>query len=253
MIKRGRIVDEIGPAGNGLYGSKIVKIALADPPVEVTAYAKKLNETTFLVELLSSMLASALDLPTPEPIIAFSEDGSEILFATIKIDYPDLSQRLTLNGDAVADTPENRAILKLVSDWVDLERAAAFDEWIANGDRNVGNVLFNGKDAFYLIDHNLAMRPHFSANTAITDNGFLTIKLIFARDDLSKQRIRSLLQHIIESYDPELPEQLIVKLKKNLNPDSSTDLDKMLDFLKTRLEFLANIATSQVPVKQLSL
>ena len=104
-----------------------------------------------------------------------------------------------------------------------------------------------------MIDHNLAMRPHFSANTAITDNGFLTIKLIFARDDLSKQRIRSLLQHIIESYDPELPEQLIVKLKKNLNPDSSTDLDKMLDFLKTRLEFLANIATSQVPVKQLSL
>ena len=32
-----------------------------------------------------------------------------------------------------------------------------FDEWIANGDRNLGNLLWDGEKDFYLIDHGLSM------------------------------------------------------------------------------------------------
>lgn len=40
--------------------------------------------------------------------------------------------------------------------------AIAFDEWIANQDRHVGNILYDGGKEYMLIDNNLAMRPHFS-------------------------------------------------------------------------------------------
>ncbi len=57
MIKMGRIVDTLGPAGNGLFGAQRVKVSLQNPPVEITAYAKPLDTIPFLVEILCALLA----------------------------------------------------------------------------------------------------------------------------------------------------------------------------------------------------
>jgi hypothetical protein len=47
--------------------------------------------------------------------------------------------------------------LSALGNWKKLPRAAAFDEWIANPDRNVGNLLWDGVDDWVLIDHARAL------------------------------------------------------------------------------------------------
>lgn len=253
MIKMGRIVDTIGPAGNGIFGAQIVKVALQDPPIEVTAYAKPLDRIPFLVEILCARLADAMGLPVPEPIIAFSEDGERQFFASLKVDYPDLTQRLTISNDQIQQTSHNVEILRKISEWPSIEKAAAFDEWIANEDRNLGNLLFDGDKAITLIDHNLAMRPHFVPNNPLAKNTLLDIKLEFNQDEFSKQRIKTNLSHLISQLDGTLPKKITDQMRDDLNLATSLEIDHMLNFLDKRLTVLGNITTSRVPVKQMSL
>lgn len=253
MIKVGRIVNTIGPADNGLYGAHIVTVALTSPAVEVTAYAKALDTIPFLVEILCAQLALELNIPVPEPIIAFNEKGDRALFASLKVDYPDLSRRLTIANDQVVQNTANEAVFKKISQWSDIEIASVFDEWIANEDRNIGNILFDGKDIIYLIDHNLAMRPHFSPITPLSNNTLLNIKLLFNHDELSRQRIKNKISAISSNLDDTLPEKLIDQIRSDLNLIKSSELDIMLKFLQTRLNVLGKITTNKVPVNQLSL
>lgn len=253
MIKMGRIVDTIGPADNGIYGAKVVKVALQNPAVEVTAYAKPLDTVPFLVEILCALLADELALPVPEPIVAFSEEGDRVFFASMKVDFPDLTQVLTITNDQVDQTSHNVGIFKKIADWGQLEKAAAFDEWIANEDRNLGNLLFDGINAFTLIDHNLAMRPQFSPNNPLTKNTLLDIKLEFNQDEVSKQRIKSKLSHIINELDDTLPQKITDQISQDLNLAASKELDDMLNFLNKRLNILGKITTTKVPVQQFSL
>ena len=47
---------------------------------------------------------------------------------------------------------------KLLREWSEWKRTVWFDEWIANGDRHPGNLLYDsGKKKFWLIDHSHAL------------------------------------------------------------------------------------------------
>lgn len=44
-------------------------------------------------------------------------------------------------------------LLRLLREWSNAPAAVAFDDWVANADRNAGNLLVAGEDEVYLIDH----------------------------------------------------------------------------------------------------
>lgn len=74
--------------------------------------------------------------------------GHTLAFGSSEMRIPSFSQWLkssTLYSDKV--------LLDKIKNWPYLHNAAAFDEWVANGDRHFGNILFAGQDDFYLIDH----------------------------------------------------------------------------------------------------
>jgi hypothetical protein len=104
-------------------------------------------------ELVATTLGRALGLPIPEgylvrarpsdlpdSTVLAAHAGEAILFASRETTAPDLKRRVRAVGAAV--------IAELFIAWT-----MTFDEWIANQDRNSGNILFGGPGDIWLIDH----------------------------------------------------------------------------------------------------
>lgn len=251
MIRTGRIVDFIGPAGNGIYGAQTVKIAFHDSRFEVSAYAKRLADLDFLVELMAALMGIEMGLPIPEPVAAVGEDN-QVWFASVDMKFPDLSRFLFVHNNQIPNTPQNSEIFRRLANWPAIQHAIGFDEWIANNDRNIGNILFDGSDRFYLIDHNLAMRPSFAPDAAI-ENALLNTKLAFTEDELSRHRLKHQIEALIEKFDPALPQTIADRLSAQIRKIDDALLKSMVEFLNQRLNHLSAIAHQKIATRQQSL
>jgi hypothetical protein len=136
------------------------QVLLADGTVK-SAILKDLDQKELSNEVLTSVLARAAGLPTPEVYLALVrgsdlpvakaprlQDGNRIVFASVDVKAPNITFRAT---GASAD--EQQQLLRDILEWSDLGHLYAFDAWIANIDRHPGNLLFGGKNEMWLIDH----------------------------------------------------------------------------------------------------
>lgn len=251
MIKVARIVNILGNADNGIFEAKHVKLALPDKKYEISAYAKKLSETDFMVELLTALIGREINLPIPEPVIALTATD-EIWFASVDAKHPDLSRRLTATGNTIPPTPNNLKILSKLADWQLISEAIGFDEWIANGDRHPGNILYDGNGIYYLIDHNQAMRLPFAPDAPIT-NQLLNIKLYFTQDEVGKQRLKNKINLLANEIPAQLPRAAADRILETANNLDQTLLNRMVEFLEHRLTFLTTIAYSKISTQQINL
>jgi len=250
MLRTARIVSILGDADNGIFQAKRVKL-LFHEGYEHSAYAKKLNDTDFLIEILCATLGREMGLPIPEPVIAISIDGTEAWFGSLDAKHPDLSRRLDIEGTNILNTPKSNATLKLLSQWPQIEEAINFDEWIANADRNPGNVLFDGKESYSLIDHNQAMRLPFASHAPI-NNQLLNIKLAFNGDEIARQRLKNKVSVIIDGIDQALPRTIADGMSQQIDEIDNELLSNMVDFLEQRLIKLSHINQEKVPTQQMS-
>jgi hypothetical protein len=105
-------------------------------------------------ECFCSLLGSALGLPTLQPIIVRNPKDNSLCFGSREASYPSLSAHLGIAN--YANAAQMLALAKILSSWSQLGHVISFDELIANGDRNPGNVLWNGA-IFTIIDHERAL------------------------------------------------------------------------------------------------
>lgn len=124
------------------------------------AYVKMLEPQQVISEVVCSLVGSALGLNIPKPFLVYVERNNlpqskkwntseerRISFGSEDARHPSFRQWIQANGNAVF-----RALVS----WNGFAQTAWLDEWIANDDRNVGNLLFDGND-FWLIDHSHAL------------------------------------------------------------------------------------------------
>lgn len=121
----------------------------------ITVYARLGDTGALVAELVCGCIARALGLPAPEVFIVnlpagilpkskiASKDSDLICVATKALGGETFSQLLNDDDDAA---------VQLLHQWSDLPTVAAFDEWTANTDRNMGNIIYAAKE-FYIIDH----------------------------------------------------------------------------------------------------
>lgn len=251
MIRVGRIVDFIRPAGNGRSDAQVIKLSFRDSRYEVTAYAKRLPYMQFLVELMAALMGIEMGLPIPEPAAAFSEND-ELWFASVDMKYPDISRHLLIENNQIANTPQNTEIFYRLANWPAIQQAIGFDEWIANADRNIGNVLFDGKDQFYLIDHDQAMQLPYAPEIPI-NNGLLNTKLAFTQDELGRHRLKHQIEVLVDGFDPALPQIIADRLRAQIRKIDDALLNGMVDFLNQRFNHLTAITHQKIATRQLSL
>ena len=253
MIKYGRVIADIKKSENGIFGATLSKVYFPDFNAEISAYTKNLSPQDVLVEVFCSLVGIQLGLPIPEPMIAASKDGKSLLFASSKIEFPDLTHKLDFDiSNNVILTEQSVETLGFLLRWQFMSCAITFDEWIANPDRNMGNILWNGIDEFFLIDHNMAMRPKFTANEPIEPNQLMAAKLLINNDELSKQRLRQEISLIISNLNSYLPKGIATKLVCDYPVFSTLGIDKMVEFLENRIKYLSQISDQKIVLKQMS-
>ena len=136
------------------------QVLLTDNTVRA-AILKDLDQKQLANELLTSVLARAAGLPTPDVYLALVRgddlavskapklpDGNRMVFASVDVKVPNITFRV-----AAAKLDEQKQLLRDIILWGDLGSLYAFDAWVANVDRHPGNLLFGGKNDVWLIDH----------------------------------------------------------------------------------------------------
>ncbi len=154
----------------------------------VNAFVKPVPAYQVVREVLCALIAEEAGLPVLRPGVV-PLDGSlfqtreRFAFATRALDVRPLPR---MRDDVV--------LRRHLAQWPHLALAIAFDEWIGNSDRTVGNLLFRGAGEFVLIDHGEAIPANTPPQSASTAN--LLARLAFAdvsRDEkhAAVQRVRS--------------------------------------------------------------
>ncbi len=146
-VRLGTLLQPLAVADTGM--SEPVRSIIDMGNEEVEAYVKCVDERRLLVEFASALLGRLLGLPVPEPVLVFvpAQFGKEgYAFGSIAEPHPNMRGQ-----------PTDGFAFSRLRQWSKLASAACFDEWIANCDRHPGNLLFDGRRNFWLIDHDRAM------------------------------------------------------------------------------------------------
>jgi hypothetical protein len=133
---------------------------LLDDGTTSPAMVKDLDIRQLTNEVIGSTLARALGLPTPLAYLAVARqdvlsptrapimpDGNRLVFASADTKIPSVTFRFYANPQSAP------SLYAALSHWKELGHCYAFDTWIANTDRHMGNLLFGGSKEVWLIDH----------------------------------------------------------------------------------------------------
>lgn len=134
---------------------------LTDDGEERLAFIKDLNLVQLCNELVVFCLARNANLPTPDCYLGLVRpgvlpisnapqihDGCHLVLVSVDVKIPNMTYRW--KG---ADDLGKRALVSELAKWNDLGQLYAFDSWVANVDRNTGNLLFGGDNEYWIIDH----------------------------------------------------------------------------------------------------
>lgn len=145
-------------AEDGISGAVRCTLRINGRPV--AAYLKRGPRKRVLTEAFCALLLSGWGLRIPQPYLV--RDGNDLAFASADAAYPNLSRRMGIHL-LQANTLEHHAALLRASDVAcslpGAPLAAAADEAIANFDRNLQNILWNGSEEAW-IDHEFSLGNH---------------------------------------------------------------------------------------------
>lgn len=123
------------------------------------AYVKMLEPNQVLSEVVCALIGSAFGLNVPKPFLVHVQRGDltqsqrwklnetkRICFGSEDAKHPSFLQVLN------SQPGHRNALIGRLVNWSGFKETAWFDEWTANVDRHLGNLLFDRTD-FWLIDH----------------------------------------------------------------------------------------------------
>lgn len=229
----------------------------------ITGYLKLTDDPRKLIaELAAAQLGRALGLSVPRPLLAildtadlrpefrsaFAHKGHMICFASQQTSKRSYSLERGFNdcGAQVADALEAQ---------FDMPAAIAFDELIANDDRNLGNIMFSPESRkFWLIDHGRALTgsywklwglsdPAVSVGNVLAENAakvwddHLKKKAAERANDLAKQCATLCLDDLdLDGHFAKI--------------DPTTDRQEIIQFLRARLYHMVPLICRRLNIGQ---
>lgn len=208
------------------------------------AYVKLVPKYQIVREVLCALIAQAVGLPSLRPGVvqlhAADLDTSEsFAFATLAVEQ---HHQPRMRDDSVLRAQLSR--------WPHLALAIAFDEWIANADRTIGNMLFRGVGDFVLIDHGEAIPSGLAADGPVTNR-----LARLAYPDVSRDEERSAVHRVQQAAvvfnDVDLKAIETASLAGHWDPDGM--LRECSRFVADRLIHLNDLIAQSFGVQQRTL
>lgn len=148
-IEQGILIPStLSSVGEGITGASYAIVFISG--VSQRCVVKKVGDREIAAECLCALLGDALSLPSLVPVVVTDPRDNTLWFGAREAGYPSLSSRFNIGEHA--DAMQMAAIASVLSAWFQIGQVISFDELVANGDRNPGNILWNGAQ-FTIIDH----------------------------------------------------------------------------------------------------
>lgn len=213
----------------------------------IVAYVKRLSLRALYVECLCATIGRALKLPIPKPIIVkvtgsnisdIPKGRSELAFGSEDAGYPSF-RRFIENQEAIEK-------LASLDETIDV---GFFDKWIANWDRNIGNILYDGGNKFFFIDHENALDPRVNSIQSAKDNQLIR-GLYSGRSEFEKHRImKTFASKTLPSYEC----MQLSPIAQNTYANSylsKDEINKVIEFLEDRTAHVASLLSKRLGIKQ---
>ncbi|EHZ2549489.1 HipA family kinase [Vibrio vulnificus] len=213
------------------------------------AFVKLIEPRAIFVECACALLGRALGLPIPKPLVVlitsesldcFSEGQHVLAYGSEDVKHPSFLRMFTDDYDSA---------FELLSKHPKLLDISVFDEWIANSDRNLANMLFGGKDDIYFIDHELALPKTLNCDEAADDNQLL--RLYYSEtSEFEKYRIKKQLSTDLFPAYKGVPCALLSQKSHAEKYLDENDVCSVVEFLTERLEHLNRLFDDRIKLTQ---
>lgn len=241
MIRKGLLLPDSQPVGVGINGAHR---GIADLESEsLSVICKWLDDTELAAELFCAVLAREIDLPAPEPLLLFDPISGSFVFGSVDLAYPNSLRQFNVDPD----TPDEAAVgvlLEVISSWSRAREVAAFDEWIQNCDRNLGNLLFAGPDNFFIIDHGRALNIDPTLESA---NVLCDILSDACADDRARRALLKSLFRVSAQFDLMDAEVPRASVESTGIASHTTCAEQFFDLVEGRLSTLAILLQNRLP------
>lgn len=229
----------------------------------ITGYLKLTEDARKVIaELCAAQVGRALGLPIPTPYIAlldtadlreqfnsrFANRGLMVCFASRQASARSYSLERGLN-QAAAQHALNIGRL-------DTAATVAFDEFVANTDRNLGNIVFTPEDQrFWLIDHGRALTGHYWATWGLGDPAVSVENTLADRNSLAwpaTERVRVIdSAHEFVTRASSLCFEAIDEEGHYEKIDPRTDKREIIAFLRERVEHTVPLLCQRLQIGHL--
>jgi hypothetical protein len=213
------------------------------------AFVKIIDARSVYVECVCAVIGRYLGLPIPSPIIvkvtnvalqSVPEGQMALAFGSEDAQYPSFRRFMK------SDSAEAMAKLDKFSKTLDV---GVFDEWIANWDRNLGNMLYDGNDDFYFIDHENAIPAELCHSEPATGNEIL--RCLYTK--ISEFEKHQISKRVASDYIPNytnLPFPLISEKTLASKYLDEAEILSVITFLTGRLQSLNSLFDKRIGIKQ---
>ncbi|MBE9640973.1 HipA family kinase [Salipiger mangrovisoli] len=227
------------------------------------AIIKDLDRQQLANELLVFVLAKAAGMPIPDACIGVAQpsvltpqkapttaEGHGIFFISTDMMAPNLAQVLT----AEATFDAQKVVLDKLADWDRLGELYAFDSWVANIDRHMGNILLGPGSDIWLIDHGHSLTGPTWEPSGLDAAGAFENRLgdwltQHVRQDRKANYVRSVAAFSEMIEDIDVPDAVKSSLIENLLPPEY--VSAVRDFLRDRREHVEMQASSTLGLPRL--
>ncbi|MCC5519513.1 hypothetical protein BCT65_020985 [Vibrio splendidus] len=213
------------------------------------AFVKLIEPRSLYIECVCAVIGRSLGLPIPAPLIvrvtstALSDiphGEARLAFGSEDAKYP--SFRRYINSDSKEAMDKLAAFSKTLD-------VGIFDEWVANWDRNIGNMLYDGKDDFYFIDHENAIPQGLAYNVPARGNEIL--RCLYSH--LSEFEKHKLSKEVGSTFIPNfrsLPFALLSEKTMASHYLGDDEIADVVCFLTERLNCINALFDNRVNIKQ---
>lgn len=216
----------------------------------VVGFVKLIDFRKIYVECVCAVIGRELGLPIPKPILVkvpqeslpseVSNKPFILAFASQDAEYPSFRRYFNSNSTDALESLIN------FSKSLDI---AVFDEWIGNWDRNIGNILYDGNNEYFFIDHENAIDKSLQPESPAPRNQMLE-QLANSLSEFEKYKSNRTSQVDITPTYVGLPFSLISEKTLGGLYLADDEVVGVIKFLEERLNSLKDLITLRWGFKQ---
>ncbi len=213
----------------------------------VVAFIKQITPQKLYIECVCAILGRSLGLPIPKPLIVkltadsfpqIPEGQYQLAFGSEDANYPSF-RRHAQNEEAIIK-------LEKFSKTLDI---GLFDEWIANWDRNVGNILYDGGNEFSFIDHENAVDPNLKFDESAHSNQIVDV-IFSVKSEFDKYKLnREVKTALLPQYN-EVPFSIISEKTYAGSYLTDNEVLTVINFLEHRANLLDGLFSKRLKLQQ---